>query len=119
MQNYQKLEFWKRSHELTLNVYKLTNDFPKHELFGLVSQMRRSTSSIPTNIAEGCGRDSKKELKRFLYISFGSSSELEYQLLLAKDLGYINEEAYNYNLNDLTIIRKQMNTYIHKIKDSI
>jgi four helix bundle protein len=79
MRDYQQLEFWQKSHKLTLQIYKITQSFPKEETFNLTSQMRRSASSIPTNIAEGCGRNSVAELKRFLVIAAGSSSELQYQ----------------------------------------
>ncbi|HSQ44269.1 MAG TPA: four helix bundle protein [Ginsengibacter sp.] len=85
MRNFQELTIWQRSHSLTLKVYSITNTFPKDELFGIISQMRRSSSSIPTNIAEGCGRNSNPEMKRFLIIATGSTSELEYQLILSKD----------------------------------
>ena len=87
MQDYRKLAVWQSSHELTLAVYRVTIRFPKDELFGLTSQMRRSSSSIPTNIAEGCGRATNADFTRFLHISLGSANELEYQLLLCRDLG--------------------------------
>jgi len=119
MRDYRQLEFWEKSHKLTLNIYKITNEFPKHELYGLTSQIRRASASIPTNIAEGCGRDSKKELNRFLIISSGSASEVEYQLLLAKDLNYISIENYQILADELVIIRKTMNNYIQRIKGSI
>lgn len=96
MRDFQQLEFWQRSHRLTLQVYHLTKSFPKEEVYGLASQMRRSASSIPTNIAEGCGRHST-ELKRFLIIAAGSTSELQYQFILSKDLGYILLNQYLKN----------------------
>ena len=85
MRNFQDLSIWSKSHLLTLKVYSITKNFPKEEMFGLISQMRRSTSSIPTNIAEGCGRSTNPDFKRFLIIATGSSSELECQLILAKE----------------------------------
>ncbi|MGH2642928.1 MAG: four helix bundle protein, partial [Chitinophagaceae bacterium] len=94
MRNFQEIIAWQRSHELTLKIYFHTNSFPASEMYGLTSQMRRSASSIPTNIAEGCGRNSDAEMKRFLVISTGSCSELEYQTILAKDLKYIPENLY-------------------------
>ena len=94
MRNFQDLVIWQKSHQITLKIYSITRNFPKEEAFGLTSQMRRSSSSIPTNIAEGCGRNSNAELQRFLVYSSGSSSEMEYQLILSKDLGYISEDIY-------------------------
>jgi four helix bundle protein len=89
MKNFKELKIWQRSHQLVLDIYLITKSFPKEEVYGLTSQIRRSCSSIPTNIAEGCGRNSDAELNRFLVIAMGSASELEYQLILIKDLGYI------------------------------
>lgn len=86
MRNYKKYTVWQKSHQLTLDVYKAIALFPKEELFGLTSQIKRSSSSIPTNIAEGCGRNSDKDFCRFLYIAFGSANELEYQIILSIDL---------------------------------
>ncbi|HKF23536.1 MAG TPA: four helix bundle protein [Candidatus Angelobacter sp.] len=94
MRDFRDLKVWERSHELVLEIYKCTADFPKQEVFGLVSQMRRCSSSIPANIAEGYGRLGNSELHRFLQIACGSSNELEYHLLLAKDLGYLPEHEY-------------------------
>src|SRR6266436_1183766 len=94
MKDFRELKVWERGHKLTLTSYKITSAFPKHELFGLTSQIRRCSSSIPANIAEGCGRLGNAELHRFLQIACGSANEMEYHLLLAKDLGYLNEETY-------------------------
>ena len=90
-----KLILWKKSHELVLLIYEITKDFPKEELFCLISQIRRAAVSVPSNIVEGKARNSNKEYKRFLLISRGSLEELKYQLLLAKDLKYIDECKYN------------------------
>ena len=84
-----------KGYEVVLEVYKMSALFPKNEIYGLTSQIRRSAASIPTNIAEGCGRNSDAELHRFLCISMGSASELEYQLLLILDLNYIDEIKYH------------------------
>jgi four helix bundle protein len=89
MKDFRKLTVWQKAHAMVLSSYKATAGFPKHELFGLVSQIRRCSSSIPANIAEGCGRIGNSELHRFLQIACGSSNELEYHFLLARDLGYI------------------------------
>lgn len=111
MRDFTKLEVWKRSHALTLKVYQLTKSYPKEELFGLSSQMRRSSSSIPTNIAEGCGRNSNAQLKQFLTIASGSSSELQYQLMLSKDLGYIPELTFIELDKEVVELRKMLFAY--------
>lgn len=89
MRDYRHLLAWQRAHQLVLDVYRLTQGFPKSESFGLVSQLRRSAVSIPSNIAEGAGRRSTKDFRRFLSVAAGSASELQYQLELSRDLGYI------------------------------
>jgi four helix bundle protein len=91
VKDFRELKVWGKAHEMALRAYRLTESFPKHELFGMASQIRRCGSSIPANIAEGCGRLGNSELHRFLQIACGSASELEYHLLLARDLGYIPE----------------------------
>ncbi len=89
MQEFHKLAVWQKSHRLTLAVYRGTASFPKAELFGMTSQMRRAAASIEMNIAEGCGRDGRVELARFLRIAAGSASELECQVEIARDLGFL------------------------------
>ncbi|HEY0056778.1 MAG TPA: four helix bundle protein [Pedobacter sp.] len=116
MRNFQDLLIWQKSHQLTLNIYKITQSFPKEEIHSLISQMRRSSSSIPTNIAEGCGRNSNPEMKRFLIYSAGSSSELEYQLILSKDLSYIPEHTYNELCGSVVEIRKMIHSFCAKSK---
>ncbi len=118
MKNFRKLQIWERSHKITLEVYRLTREFPKSESYGLVSQMRRSVSSIPTNIAEGCGRNTEKDFARFLDNAMGSASELEYQLILAHDLEYISLEAYETTNRELTEIRRMLNAFIQKLRTS-
>ena len=86
---------WKKAHELTLNIYDTTKNFPRDELFGLIAQMRRASASIPCNIVEGKARGSSKEFKRFLLMARGSLEELKYQIMLSKDLNYIDEKKYN------------------------
>ncbi|HEV7347770.1 four helix bundle protein [Telluribacter sp.] len=116
MRKFEDLQIWQRSHALTLAIYKASATFPKEELYSLTSQIRRSASSIPTNIAEGCGRNTEADFARFLVIAMGSSSELAYQLILAKDLNYISEEAFNTLNSELVEIRKMVNAYIQKVK---
>jgi len=89
MEDFKKLKVWSKAHKLTLDVYRKTCHFPKNEVYGLTSQMRRAASSISANIAEGCGRRSDAELGRFLQIARGSASESEYHLLLAHDLQFL------------------------------
>ncbi|MEO5909258.1 MAG: four helix bundle protein [Pelobium sp.] len=115
MRDFQQFEFWQKSHDLTLAIYKATSNFPKEEIYGLISQMRRSSSSIPTNIAEGCGRDSIPELKRFFIIATGSCSELQYQLLLVKDLMFISDDLYLKLNVEVISIRKMIASYISKL----
>ncbi len=107
MRDFRSIKAWEKAHKLALAVYAATKTFPRDEIYGLTSQMRRSASSIPTNIAEGCGRTGDAELARFCQIAFGSASELEYQLLLSHDLGYLDEQAYAA-LRDATIEVKRM-----------
>lgn len=85
MQDYKKLNVWQKAHLLAVDIYQATNSFPRNELFGITSQIRRASVSIPANIAEGCGRGSNAELSRFLEFSLGSANELEYQLLLSNN----------------------------------
>lgn len=94
MKDFHELKVWHKAHQLALAVYRLTASFPREELYGLTSQLRRSSSSIPANLAEGCGRNGDAELARFCSIAAGSASELEYQLLLAKDLELIKVGDY-------------------------
>ena len=94
MRNYKDLRVWEEAHRLTLTAYKTTQAFPKDERFGLTSQIRRASASIAANLAEGCGRRSDGEMGRFVQIAMGSGAELSYHLLLAKDLGFVNEEQH-------------------------
>jgi four helix bundle protein len=118
MKDFRKLEVWDRAHKLALEVYKVTRLFPKEELYGLTNQIRRSSFSIPTNIAEGCGRGSDAEFYRFLFIAMGSASELEYQVILARDLEYLNKAQYNELEEEIVIVRKMLNALIQKVKPS-
>jgi four helix bundle protein len=94
VKDFRELKVWGKAHEMVLAAYRTTASFPKAEIFGLVSQIRRCSASIPANIAEGCGRLGNNELHRFLQIACGSVSELEYHFLLARDLGYIPAAGY-------------------------
>lgn len=116
MKDFRSLKVWEKAHSLTLSIYKSTEGFPKQELYALTNQIQRSAVSIPANIAEGCGKDSDAELKRYFLIAMGSSSELDYLLLLAYDLGYLLETTYQSMQNNLTEIRKMLNAFIQKPK---
>lgn len=94
MKDFRQLKVWEKSHQLALTVYKATKGFPKEELYGLTSQIRRSSMSIPTNIAEGCGRNTDADFARFLQMAIGSASETEYQLILARDLDFLPKDVY-------------------------
>jgi four helix bundle protein len=94
MEDFKDLKVWTKAHQLTLAVYRHTRTFPKEEMYGLTSQLRRSTASIGANIAEGCGRRSDAEMRRFLQIARGSANEVEYHLLLAKDLQFLAVEDF-------------------------
>lgn len=115
MRDFTKLTIWQKGHQLALKVYDVTRLFPKEEIFGLTSQMRRSASSIPTNIAEGCGRNTNLQLKNFLNFSIGSTSELEYQLILSKDLNYISDLAFNELQQCIIEVRKMIHAYREKL----
>jgi len=92
LKNYKELQVWQRGYKLCLDIYKITKHFPKEEQYGLTAQMRRSAVSIPSNIAEGYGRKSRKEYIQLLYVAYGSTCELETQLSISKDLEYIDNE---------------------------
>lgn len=115
MKDFRKLKVWEKAHHFTLQIYKITKIFPSDERFGLTVQLRRAAVSIPTNIAEGCGRDSQRELARFMSIAAGSASEVEYQLLLACDLHYIQDETYRELHQQINELKKMLNSFIKKL----
>jgi len=110
---------WQRAHRLTLDVYGATQAFPKEELYGITSQLRRSSSSIPANIAEGCGRNGDAELARFLRIALGSVNELDYHLLLARDLGYLLPPSYEYLAAETQGVKKMLAAFIDRLHQPI
>ena len=116
MRDFRKLKVWEKAHRFVLAAYVETRAFPREELYGLTSQLRRSAMSIPSNIAEGCRRESPREFARFLDISAGSASEAEYQLLLAHDLHFLNEDAYNRLAHDVREIKQMLTSLIQKVK---
>ncbi|MCZ2343187.1 MAG: four helix bundle protein [Bacteroidales bacterium] len=108
MQDFRNLKVWEKSHHLTLQIYSITKGFPREELFSLTQQMRRSAMSIPTNIAEGCGRSTNADFARFLWMANGSAKELDYQLILVRDLGYLSGETYPTLANMLDEIKRML-----------
>jgi four helix bundle protein len=115
MKDFRDLTVWRRAHELTLHVYKLTASFPAEERFGLTSQIRRCTVSIASNIAEGCGRGSDAELGRFLQIAMGSASELEYQLLLAADLAFSTSTDCDSAIQEVVQVKRMLAGFLKKL----
>ena len=115
MRDFRQLEVWEYSHQLTLAIYRVTADFPKSELYGLTSQMRRCTASVPANIAEGCGRVGNGDLQRFLSMARGSAAELEYFLLLARDLGLVGD-CYSRLNAQAQQVEKMLASLIRKVE---
>jgi len=115
MKDLHDLHVWERSHKLTLAVYDATLKFPREELYGLTSQIRRCAVSVGANIAKGCGKIGNNEFQRFLQIAAGSASELVYELLLAKDLGYLTQSDHSKIADELTQIRKMLSSLLRKV----
>lgn len=118
MQNYKSLKVWTRAHQLTLDIYKESKPFPKEELYSLTSQLRRASTSIPANIAEGCGKNTPADLANFLNIALGSANEAEYFLLLAKDLGYLAYDRYEFLFNEINEVKAMLISLINKVRSS-
>jgi len=116
MKGFRDLKVWEKSHELTLEVYKLSKELPASEIYGLTNQVRRASSSIAANIAEGCGRNSDADFARFLHIAMGSASELEYHLLLAKDLGMLSQSSYANVEEKVTEVKRMLSSLILKLE---
>jgi len=114
--SFKDLIVWQKSMDLVIKIYQITNKFPKSEVYGISSQMRRSAVSIPSNIAEGRRRGSRKEYCNFLLIAYGSGAELETQAEIVKRLGFIDISSYNEISNLLTEIMKMLNSMLSKIR---
>jgi len=115
-QDFKKLRVWKEGIELSKSIYRVTRCFPASELFGLTSQLRRAAVSVPTNIAEGCGRSSSADFLRFLYLSFGSVKEVESLLILSKEVGYLKEKDTISQLEKVDEVGRMLNRLITAIK---
>jgi four helix bundle protein len=108
MRNFRQLDVWNKAHTLTLNIYRITSDFPTTEKFGLTSQLQRAASSIGANLAEGCGRDTDADFRRFVQIACGSACEVEYHLILAQDLSLISPEIYEQLNRDINEVKRML-----------
>jgi four helix bundle protein len=117
MRDFRKLEIWKRAVEFTIVIYRVTDIFPDKEKFGLISQLRRASVSVASNIAEGASRNSETEFIRYLEISLGSAFEIETQLIVSRAVGYITEQEFDSYLESITIIQKQVNQLISRIRN--
>lgn len=116
VKDFRRLKVWEKAHYLTLLVYKASATFPREELYGLTSQIRRASTSIPTNIAEGCGRGTDTELARFFQIAMGSASELEYLLLLANELKMVDTEDFEELSQSVVETKKMLTIFIKKLR---
>lgn len=116
MKSFRNLVVWQKAHALTLSVYRMTRQFPKEELYGLTSQIRRSSSSIAANIAEGCGRKTNADFARFLQHSFSSASEVEYHLILAHDLELLDKSLFEQLSQDVIEIKKMLAGLLRKLR---
>lgn len=115
MADYKALQVWQKSTNFCVAIYKITNSFPQNEQFGIISQLRRASLSIPSNIAEGSKRSTDKSYASFLRISLGSGAEIETQLYIAKELKYLSENDYSKLISDLTEIMKMLVSFIKKV----
>jgi four helix bundle protein len=117
MKDFRNLEVWKLAHGLALDVYRESAEFPREEQYGLTSQIRRAALSIPTNIAEGCGKDSNADFGRYLTIAMGSASELEYLVMFSSDAGYLQAVKFERLNSELQGFRRKLNALIQKVRN--
>lgn len=115
MKDFRQLQVWQKAHQLALTIYRLSASFPRDEIYGLTAQIRRAAISIPSNLAEGCGREGDTELARFCVLARGSASELEYQLLLAHDLKLIPSDIYPSLAEQAVEIKRMLTALIQKL----
>ncbi len=116
MQNFKELKVWEKAHQITLSIYKVSAKFPKEEIYSLTNQLRRASSSIPANIAEGCGKNTQADLANFLNISLGSANETEYFLILSKDLDYLTEEQFSILSNSINEVKAMLISLIGRVR---
>jgi four helix bundle protein len=117
VRDFKQLKVWQKAHQLVLDIYRQTRAFPAEERFGLTAHLLRSATSIPSNIAEGCGRDTDMEFARFLSIAAGSASETEYQLLLARDLGYLPDASHHGLDAQVNEVKRMLNSFVQRLQD--
>ena len=115
MRDFREIKVWQKAHRFVLDVYLQSRSFPSDERFGLTAHLRKSATSVPSNIAEGCGRESEREFARFLTIAAGSASESEYQLLLARDLGYLKHDNHRQLDGQVNEVKRMLNRFIQKL----
>ena len=115
VRDFHELKVWVKAHRLVVSIYEVTQPFPSEERFGLTRQIRRTAVSIPSNIAEGCGRNTEPEMARFLDIASGSASELDYQILLARDLRYLDEDNYQKLAHQVQEVRRMLYAFMKKV----
>lgn len=118
MKDFRQLKVWEKAHHLAVEVYKATAAFPKEELYGLTSQLRRASVSIPTNIAEGCGRNTDADFARFLQIAMGSASETEYELILAYDLHFLPKDRFEALQSEVEEVKKMLASLLKTLRAS-
>lgn len=116
MKDFKQLKVWQKAHHVTLEVYRHSKPFPADERFGLTAHLRKTATSVSSNIAEGCGREGDRELARFLTIAAGSTSELEYQLLLARDLGYLPPDTHTRITETVCELRRMIYRFVQSLK---
>ena len=116
MQDFRKLKVWEKSHRLTLAVYRTTARFPREELYGLTSQIRRASASIPANLSGACGRGGKAEFAQYLRVAMGSASELEYHLILAHDLKLLEDAEYRKLEAEIVEVKRMLAAFIARLK---
>jgi four helix bundle protein len=119
MRNYRDLQVWGKAHNLTLELYRISRGFPREEVYGITSQLRRAAASIGANLAEGCGRRTSAELARFVRIAMGSASELDYHLLLSRDLGFMSPEEFTSASAALVEVRKMLTSFLNSVEEQI
>jgi four helix bundle protein len=119
MRNYRGLQVWKKAHDLTLELYRVSQRFPREEIYGITGQMRRAAVSIGANLAEGCGRGTSSELARFVRIAMGSASELDYHLLLSRDLDFMTADEFTRASAALIEVRKMLTSFLNSVEEQI
>jgi four helix bundle protein len=119
MRNYRDLQVWKKAHDLTLELYRVSQRFPREEMYGITGQLRRAAVSIRANLAEGCGRRTSNELARFVRVAMGSASELDYHILLCRDIGLMSSDDFSISTAKLTEVRKMLTSFLQSVEEQI